>query len=163
MDDDDAIWFLMKHEDGSEFGPISLAQLREWAKGAKVSPLDKVSNDGSTWVKAPMIPDLEMDYLIEVSPDQYYGPTTLEAVKEFLEVGEIQTDSVITNCRNGSQRPVSEYPELAPPQDEVRPVRTTIRQSLQQRIRELETALLEERRAREAAERLVERLESQLG
>lgn len=161
--DDENNWFLMKHDDGSDFGPIALDQLREWAREAKVAPLDKVSNDGNTWVKAPMIPELEMDYLIEVSPDQYYGPTTMSAVKEFFIAGEIQTDSLVTNCRDGSQRPLNGYAGIVPPEEaeDVKPVRTTIRQSLQQRIRELEEALLDERRARESAEQRLERLESQ--
>jgi hypothetical protein len=42
-------------------------------------------------------------------------------------------------------------------------VRTSIRLNLQQRIRELEEALMEERRARETAEHLVEKLEAKLG
>lgn len=156
-------WFLLKHEDGSDFGPIDLEQLQQWAKDAKVSPLDKVSNDRRTWVKAPMVPELGMDYLIEVGPDQYYGPTTLGAAKEFLEAGEIQPDSRITNCKDGSERKLIDYSEVVPmpPQGEDRPVRTSsIRRNLQQKIRELEIALLEERRARREAEALLNRLES---
>jgi hypothetical protein len=41
-------------------------------------------------------------------------------------------------------------------------VRTSIRINLQQRVRELEEALMDERRAREQAEHLVERLEAKL-
>ena len=41
-------------------------------------------------------------------------------------------------------------------------MRTSIRFNLQQRVRELEEALMEERRAREQAEHLVERLETKL-
>ena len=43
-----------------------------------------------------MIPELGMDYLVEVSTDQYYGPTTLGAVREFLVIGEITSDSYLT-------------------------------------------------------------------
>ena len=78
-----ATWYLMKNEDGSIFGPITFDQLHTWAIDAQVSPLDRVSSDEKTWVKAPMVPELEMDYLIEVTPDQFYGPTTLGAVREF--------------------------------------------------------------------------------
>jgi peptidoglycan hydrolase-like protein with peptidoglycan-binding domain len=158
--DADRNWYLLKYEDGADFGPVSLDQLRDWAEDAKVSPLDKVSNDNVSWVKAPMIPELGMDFLIEVSPDQYYGPTTLGAVKEFLEAGEIQSDSIITNCQDGTERKVADIPEINPAQKEDLPVRTSMRKSLQQRIRDLEEALLDERRARMAAEELLERLES---
>lgn len=164
MSDDSQSWYLLKNDDGSLFGPISFAQLQQWAVEAQVSPLDKVSNDQQTWIKAPMVPELGMDYLVEVSPDQFYGPTTLGAVREFLEAGEINAETRITNCKDGTDCALKDIPGLLPQaQDEdVRPVRTSIRLNLQQRIRELEEALMEERRAREQAEHLLEKLESKL-
>jgi hypothetical protein len=158
-------WFLMKNDDGTVFGPISFEQLRQWAVDAQVSPLDKVSTDEKTWSKAPMIPELQMDYLVEVSPDQFYGPTTIGAVREFLQVGEINAETPVTNCRNGSVSLVKEIPELqiTPEEEEaLQPVRTSIRINLQQRIRDLEETLMEERRSREQAEHLVEKLEAKL-
>ena len=153
----------MKNDDGSVFGPVPFQQLRRWAVEAQISPFDKVSTDEKTWTKAPMIPELEMDYLIEVSPDQFYGPTTIGAVREFLSVGEINPDTVVTNCKDGTERIVRDFPELRPPRaEEEQPVRASIRLSLQQRIRDLEENLMEERRAREAAELRCERLEARL-
>jgi hypothetical protein len=159
-------WYLMKNDDGTIFGPITFEQLFSWASDAQVSPLDKVSNDEKTWVKAPMIPELGMDYLVEVSPDQFYGPTTLGAVREFLRLGEINAATPVTNCRNGVVQEVKTIPELQVREEDEdaqsQPVRTSIRVNLQQRVRELEEALMEERRAREQAEHLVERLEAKL-
>lgn len=158
-------WFLMKHDDETVFGPISFDQLKQWAIDAQVSPLDRVSNDERNWFKVPMVAELEMDYLIEVSPDQYYGPTTIGALREFLQLGEINGDTPVTNCRDGSMLRVRDIPELAPPreaEEAAQPVRTTIRFNLQQRIRELEETLMEERRGREMAEHLVEKLEMRL-
>lgn len=166
--DESKNWYLMKYEDGGVFGPVSFEQISRWALDAQISPLDKLSTDEKTWLKAPMIPDLEMDFLIEVSPDQYYGPTTVGALKEFLEMGEIGLETIITNCRDGSQRTVAEIPELQqvvqaePKPQEHQPIHTNLRVSMQQRIRDLEHSLLEERRAREAAEKLVEKLEAKL-
>ncbi|SRR5579862_3900356 len=156
--DESQNWFLMKHDDGSLFGPISLDQLYLWATEAQISPLDKVSTDGKNWMKAPMIPELEMDYLVEVGENQYYGPTTVGAVKEFVRMGEITADTVITNCRDGAAQMVKDLPML---RDE-EPVRTSIRLSLQQRIRELEETLADEQKAREDAEQRCERLEARL-
>jgi len=164
--DDAQNWYLMKHDDGSVFGPVPFEQLRSWALDAQVSPLDKVSSDEKTWTKAPMVPELEMDYIVEVSPDQYYGPTTLGAVREFIEVGEIGGDTNVTNCCDGSVLTVQEMPELqiAQPsaEDEQQPVRSSIRVSLQARIRELEETLMEERRGRQDAEVRCEKLEARL-
>ena len=150
--------YLMKHEDGSLFGPVSLDQLYQWAVEAQISPLDKVSTDGKSWIKAPMVAELEMDYLVEVGEDQFYGPTTIGAVKEFVRMGEITADAAVTNCRDGTEQTVRDLPLFRDEQ----PVRTSIRLSLQQRVRELEESLLEERRAREAAEQRCEKLEARL-
>ncbi len=159
-------WFLMKNDDGTIFGPISLEQLRQWAVDAQVSPLDKVSTDEKTWNKAPMVPELQMDFLVEVSPDQFYGPTTIGAVREFLQMGEIHGETTVTNCRDGSSAQVKDIPALrSTPEEEeaLQPVRTSIRVNLQQRIRDLEETLMEERRSREQAEHLVLKLEAKLG
>ena len=160
-------WFLQKYEDETLFGPMPFDQLKQWAFDAQISPLDKVSHDGNTWVKAPMVPDLEMDYLVEVSPDQYYGPTTFGAIREFLQMGEIHADTEVTNCRDGTKAPLKEIPELQPSREDDEnflsvPVRTSIRVNLQQRIRELEEALMDERRARETAEHVIDKLEAKL-
>lgn len=162
-------WYLRKAHDGSQFGPIAFSQLQQWAADAQVSPLDRVSTDEKTWMKAPMVPELGMDYLIEVSEDQYYGPTTVGAIREFLEAGEITSESRITNSKDATELHVKDLIPPVPPAG-ARPggdltlngTRNSIRINLQQRVRELEEALLEERRARETAEMLVEKLEAQI-
>jgi hypothetical protein len=150
------------------FGPLTFQQLQQWAADAQVSPLDRVSSDQNNWMKAPMLPELQMDYLVEVGEDQYYGPTTLGAIAEFIAAGEINAETSVTNCKDASQMRVRDIlpPSLlhpAPPPDVAISSRpSSIRLNLQQRIRELETALLEERRARENAEVIIEKLEARL-
>lgn len=161
--DESQTWYLLKNDDDALFGPIKFDQLKKWAAEAQISPLDKVSNDQKTWVKAPMIPQLEMDYLIEVSPEQFYGPTTVGAVREFYQMGEVDASAKVTNCRDGSETTISEVATVGTAlREEDRPVRTSIRTNLQQRIRELEEALLEERRHRENAEQFIEKLEAKI-
>ena len=165
MAEESQTWYLLKNDDGTIFGPISLEQLKQWATDAQISPLDKISTDAQNWMRSPMLPDLQMDYLVEVSPDQFYGPTTLGAVREFLQMGEINGETEITNCKDGTVTALKNVPELQVTEDEGetgRPVRTSIRFNLQQRIRELEEALLDERRAREDAEHHLARLETKL-
>ncbi len=170
--DESQTWYLMKNEDGTVFGPVSFEELSDWAQSAQISPLDKVSTDQATWVKAPMIPELHMDWLIEVSPDQFYGPTTIMAVREFLVAREINEKTRLTNCADETETTVGEIPELrigkasesagSGAAEDAAPVRTSIRTNLQQRIRELEQALMEERRARENAEATLDKLEAQM-
>jgi hypothetical protein len=163
---EDTKWYLRKSHDGSEFGPIAFEQLRQWAADAQVSPLDRVSTDSKTWLKAPMVPELEMDYLIEVGEDQFYGPTTVGAIREFLTAGDITPETVLTNCKYTTTlrvrdlltpAEIDESSNTSPPR-----VGQGIRINLQQRIRELEERLEQERRARETAEHLVEKLEAQI-
>ncbi len=140
----------MKSDDGTVFGPLAFEQLRQWSVDACISPLDKVSTDSKTWVKAPMIPELQMDYLLELSPDSYYGPTTVGAVREFFTSGEITAETIITNCKTGEEKPLAEFPVFLA--HEIPSPRPNVRENLQARIRELEEALVEERRLRNAAE-----------
>jgi peptidoglycan hydrolase-like protein with peptidoglycan-binding domain len=164
MADESQTWYLLKNEDGTVFGPVPFEQLKQWSVDAQISPLDRVSVDAQNWMRAPMLPELGMDYLVEVSPDQYYGPTTFGAIREFLQMGEINGDTHITNCKDGSITALRNIPELqvAQEDEEAAPVRTSIRFNLQQRIRELEEALMDERRSREEAEHHLSRLEAKL-
>jgi hypothetical protein len=164
MPEESQSWYLRKNDDGTVVGPIGFLQLKQWAVDAQISPLDRVSVDAQNWMRSPMLPELEMDYLVEVSPDQFYGPTTFGAIREFLQMGEINGETQITNCKDGSITALKNIPELqvGGDDDEAKPVRTSIRFNLQQRIRELEEALMDERRSREDAELHLARLEAKL-
>jgi hypothetical protein len=123
-------WFLRKHDDGSLFGPISFEQLTDWASTAQIS-------------------------------ERYYGPTTLGAIQEFIRLGEIDTETYIINACDGTRRQVQEFPALLEMQNgdgiasgEARhgdvshhPALSGMSIDLQERIRELEQSLREERRA----------------
>src|SRR6266568_4801839 len=105
-------WFLRKHQDGTVFGPLSFAQLQQWASAAQIGPHDKLSTDQQTWQKAPMYPELQMDWLVEVTSDHYYGPTTIGAIAEFVRLGEITEETFIINSCDGTRRPINEVREL---------------------------------------------------
>jgi hypothetical protein len=166
-------WFLRKHEDGSLFGPISFEQLAEWASTAQIAPHDAISSDEQTWMKAPMLPQLGMDWLVEITSDRYYGPTTLGAIQEFMRLGEIDSETFIINACDGTRRQVQEFPALLEIADESGPIETEANEpqltnepaasgisiDLQDRIRDLEQSLREERRALEEAEERYRELE----
>ncbi len=109
--DNPEIWYLRKHDDGAVYGPVTIDTLRDWAAAAKISPLDHVSRDGEkTWDRAPMIGPLHMDWLVEVSEDFLYGPTTISTVQEFLANGEIDRDTIVINCKENLRTAIREYP-----------------------------------------------------
>jgi hypothetical protein len=160
-------WFLRKHEDGNIFGPLPFAQLARWASTAQVAPHDVVSTDQVTWTKAPMLPELEMDWLVEVTSERFYGPTTLGAIQEFMRLGEISGETFVINSQDGSRRRVSEMPlvlsqitiENEPQEDASGPVAAGMSINLEDRIRDLEQALREERRALQQSEQRYRDLE----
>ncbi len=160
--------YLMKAEDNEVYGPVNFQQITAWATAAQVSPLDKISSDQNVWFKAPMVPELGMDWLIELTTEQLYGPTTLGAIQEFLNLGEVNADTTLINAKDGSSTQIKDIATLTMPVEEPedeeapsdQPVRSGIRSSLQQRIRELEHTLFEERRALESLEERYSKLEA---
>lgn len=163
-----AKWFLKKHEDGEVFGPVEFAKLKEWSRAAQISPLDQVSDNHAHWIKAPIVAELHMDHLIQLGEDTYYGPTTEEAVLEFLRCGEITADSIVINCCTGVETALRHagFFHAQPPAPEAtaldEPGRRSIRQNLQQRIRELELLLMERHRQLDMAEVHIRQLERRL-
>jgi hypothetical protein len=104
-------WYLLKHVDNEIFGPAPLDQLRIWAAEAKISPLDRVSNDGrKSWNRAPMITGLQMDWLIEMPDNLLYGPTSVGTLQEFLATGEIDEHVNVINTLDGTKTRISELP-----------------------------------------------------
>ena len=155
------------------FGPLSFEQLARWASTAQVAPHDAISSDQLTWTKAPMLPELGMDWLVELTSEQYYGPTTLGAVQEFIRLGEIDGETFVINSCDGTRRQILQVPELQDalsmfasepalsPEVEpaAEPMASGISMDLQDRIRDLEQTLREERRALEEMEERYRELE----
>lgn len=155
-------WFLRKHEDGSTFGPVQFEQITRWAAAAQVAPHDTLSSDGQTWTKASMLPQLGMDWLVELTSEHYYGPTTPGALREFIRLGEIDGETVVINTCDGTRREIREVPDLWQTAthseadenqiqiqlgDPVGPGVAKMSIRLQERIRDLEQTIQEERRA----------------
>lgn len=149
-------WFLRKHDDGTIFGPLSFDQLARWAASAQIAPRDSVSPDAENWIKAPMLPELGMDWIVEVTSESLYGPTTLGAIAEFLRLGEIGQETFVINACNATRHQIRHLAALLPSvrSDEALPESSThaptaagISMATDARIRELEQALREERRA----------------
>ena len=163
-------WYLRKYDSSEIFGPVRFEQIRLWARSAQVNSHDMVSTDKEVWTKAPMIPDLAMDWLIEVSEHLLYGPTTEEALIEFVRIGEINRDTTVINCRTAEAMSLGQAPffnekELsaaaaAAAENVPHPPKVGIRVNLQKRIRELETSLIEKRRQLESAKETISKLEA---
>ena len=69
-----------------------------------------------------MVPELGMDWLIELTTEQLYGPTTIGAIQEFLNLGEVNADTILINARDGSS---SQIKDIATAGDSRRGARRT--------------------------------------
>jgi hypothetical protein len=105
------IWHLIKAASNEEYGPLSTDSLLQLSSEAKISPMDKLSDDGrENWRRAPMVRELQMDWLIQM-PDQYlYGPTNVSTIQEFMALGEIDGSVTLINCVDGTEHRLHELP-----------------------------------------------------
>lgn len=166
MPSENELWHLKKHDNGEVFGPIPFGRIVEWANAAQIAPQDSVSSDGELWTKAPMIPELKMDWIVRLDEDHFYGPTTIGSLLEFRENGEISGDTIIIDCCQGKElkfKDASFYANATEVDITRSPVKGAIRLGLQKRIRELEMGLLEKRRQLDAAADTIRRLEARIG
>ena len=151
-------WFLRKHADGEIFGPVSFDQIREWAMLAQIHPQDVISNDGRTWNKAPMLSELQMDWIVEIPGQPLYGPTTAGTLLEFLKLGEISAETQILNSCSGEKMRLGDVSFFPSPTN----LETGLKESLQEHILQLEVSLLEKQTALALAHETIARLERRI-
>lgn len=150
-------WHLIKASTNEEYGPLSQEDLLQLASEAKISPMDKLSDDGrSSWRRAPMVKELLMDWLIQM-PDQYlYGPTNVATIQEFLATGQIDENVTVIECTKGEESRLAELPFFQASPHHVRSSQTTLMGAqwpglekgsgdavLQQRVQMLERQLMQ--------------------
>lgn len=150
-------WHLIKSESNEEYGPLSHDALLALASEGKISPMDRLSDDGrSSWRRAPMVRELKMDWLIQMQDQYLYGPTNVATIQEFLARGEIDGRVTLINCVDGSESRLSELAFFKVSPHQVRSASTTLVGSqwpdlhkgsgealLQQRVQLLEKQVME--------------------
>jgi hypothetical protein len=155
--------YLKKHDNGEIFGPVPFGRIIEWAGTAQISPQDTLSVDQEVWTKAPMFPELKMDWIVRVDDDHFYGPTTVGTLIEFRDAGEITGETVIIDCCTAAELKFKDTAFFQQLGEESRaPAKGEIRLSLQKRIRELEMSLLDKRRHLDQAAETIRRLETRV-
>ena len=106
-----------------------------------------------------------MDWIVEVTSERYYGPTSLCAISEFIRIEEINDDTFVINACDGKRQQIRDIAPLLEAdsvasgrfnEDEMAmgrgPAARGIALGVQDRIRELQDALRDERRALAEAE-----------
>ena len=85
---DNRDWFV-KSVDGKVYGPAKISKLVEWAKDGRIEPTGFVSTDRVDWLEAWSIDELEMKWLVEVSPGDVFGPFHRELVINLFKNGTV--------------------------------------------------------------------------
>ena len=80
---DSGAWYL-KMNDGTVYGPADLNRLQAWARGGRVAPSGQISSDLKSWVPASRMPELGMEWLVEVEQGQYYGPFHPDVIRDLI-------------------------------------------------------------------------------
>ena len=88
----DNTWFV-RNEDGKVFGPCPLETLVEWARDGRISPSSDVSCDRAEWIPSTQKPELDMTWLVEVSPRQYFGPVPKEMLDGLVREGSVPAEA----------------------------------------------------------------------
>ncbi|MGN0852268.1 MAG: hypothetical protein ACI4Q3_02700 [Kiritimatiellia bacterium] len=81
-------WYV-RNTAGKVFGPIELDVLKAWVKDGRVEPLAGISQDLKSWMLAPLKPELEMNWVVENNPGQFYGPTHRMVVDDLIKTGSL--------------------------------------------------------------------------
>ena len=87
--------WLVKNEQGDTFGPVDFETLKAWAKDGRLAPTNTLSDDATIWNAVTQYPELEMDWVAEVSPGAFYGPIHKLALESLQREGSLPADAVI--------------------------------------------------------------------
>ncbi len=83
------LWRI-RTENGDIFGPADLATLRTWAQDGRLAPTHQCSQDDQPWTPVSSLPELEMDWVAEITPGSFYGPIHKTAMAELVREGSIR-------------------------------------------------------------------------
>ena len=85
-------WFV-RTEDGKVYGPADVSMLVDWAKEGRVEPSCLLSCDRIRWVPAQLVPELEMEWLVETEPGRVYGPFNRALVVSMFAANAVPSSS----------------------------------------------------------------------
>lgn len=85
-------WYV-RDTSGKVFGPIDFETLKSWVKEGRLEPLAGISQDLQNWMLAPLKPELEMNWVVENNPGQFYGPTHRSVVEDLVKTGSLTREA----------------------------------------------------------------------
>lgn len=94
---------LRKAEDGNEFGPLTLEELKAWAQESMIAPDDEILDEAGQSRVASEWSELEMFWTIKFDSGKTYGPTTLGTLVEFSGNGLVSGEEKVVDVRDQSE------------------------------------------------------------
>ena len=85
-------WYV-RSEDGKVYGPANVESLVRWACEGRIEPAGFVSRDRISWTPAQTLPELQMDWLVEVEPGKVFGPYNRAYVSKLAAAGAVPKSS----------------------------------------------------------------------
>lgn len=149
-------WYV-RSPDGQVYGPTDRASLVEWAGEGRIEPAGAVSRDRRTWILAPRMPELEMDWVVETEPGNYFGPFNRKVVARLTESGAIPEGSAIY-CRQNPARTKKRAPARKSSQA---PVEKVVEKIVEKRVEVPVEKVVEkvvEKRVEVPVEKIVEKI-----
>jgi hypothetical protein len=80
---------FVKTPDGTIYGPVDVVTLCTWAADARVIPGCRISMDGKAWKPAEAIPELRLNWTVQLSDGTNYGPLNLLAIWTLMLEGSL--------------------------------------------------------------------------
>lgn len=103
---DNSEWF-MRIDDGDIYGPVDISTLKEWSEQGRIQPENEISQDQQNWILAEELPELEMDWLTELSDESIFGPFNIHLLDELISRGVLSEQSILKNRKTGETYPPS--------------------------------------------------------
>jgi len=111
----EAKWTLRTQDE--TFGPVTCAQLIEWARLGRIQPGQEVSDDGVIWKRVEDIPALDMRFSIDLGDGNPRGPFNRAAAEALLSSGRLPSTARMIETREPFEE---ERKEAEGPASEVR-------------------------------------------
>ena len=95
-------WYV-RIDDGSVYGPADSVTLRKWAREGRVEPTSHVSIDRAKWIPAPLIPELDMKWIVETELGKLFGPFHHDVVSRLINEKLVPPTARIFRLYDGEQ------------------------------------------------------------
>ena len=111
-------WYV-KTDDGKAYGPADLPTLVKWAREGRIEPTSFVSSDRVKWAPAPLVPELDMKWIVETELGRLFGPFHHDVVSRLINEKLVPPTARIFRLYDGEQETgavaVVETKPVAPP------------------------------------------------